>query len=321
MLKFPLIAIGILLLMAANAQTASAQGYPSKPIRLIIAWPAGGTTDIVGRLIGQKMSEHWKQAVVIDNRGGAGGNIGTELAVKTAADGYTILLGTMGTHTMNRFLYRRMAFDSINDVTPISLVSNTASVLVAHPSLPARNVKELVALAKARPGQLNFASGSSFYQLCGEQFKIRAKINLVNIPYKGGGPAVIDLLAGHVETLFTGAPAAMSHIKSGRLRVLAVTNSKRAAALPEVPTIGETIPGYEFNNWAGIMLPAGAPRAIVDRLNVEIVRILSLPDVRAKFIGMGAEATSSTPEQFAALLQSDVEKMGKIIKAAGLSPE
>jgi len=290
-------------------------------MRLIVPWPASGTTDIIGRLVGQKISENWRQPVVVENRGGANGNIGTDVALKAPADGYTLLLGTMSTHAMNQYLYSRMAFDPINGVTPVSQVSNTASVLVSHPSLPVRNIRELVALAKAKPGQLNFASGSSFFQLCGEQLKMLAKIDFVHVPYKGGGPAVTDLLGGQVETLFTGVPAALPHIKSRRLRVLAVTNSKRAAALPEVPSIGETIRGYELNNWAGMMLPAGAPRAMVDRLNAEVVRILNLPDVREKFLGMGAEATPTTPEQFATVLRSDAERMGRVIKAAGMSAE
>lgn len=307
-------------LSSACAQTTpgAAQSYPSRSLRLIVPWPAGGTTDILGRIIGQKLSENWKQPVIVENRSGASGNIGTEFALKSPPDGYTLLLGTMSTHSMNQFLYQKMTFDPLNDLTPVSLVSNSASVLVAHPSLPARNVHDLLALARTRPGQLNFASGSSFFQLCGEQMKIMARVNLVHISYKGGGPAVTDLLGGHVETLFTGAPAAMPYIKSGRLRALAVTNSKRAAALPDVPTMGETIPGYAFNNWAGIMLPAGAPRTIVDQLNTEIAHMLKTPGVREKLLGMGTDPSPSTPEEFNSVMRADAEKMGKLIKAAGL---
>ncbi len=307
------ILLGALLVFAAHAQV-----YPAKPIRLVVPWPAGGTTDILGRIVGQKLSETWAQPVVTDNRGGASGNIGTEAVVKSPADGYTLLFGSMSTHTMNQFLYSRMAYDPVTDVAPISLVANVASVLVAHPSLPARNVKELIALAKARPGQLNFASGSSVYQLCGELLKLTAGINMVHVPYKGGSQALIDLLGGQVEMLFTGAPVTMPHVKSGKLKVLAVTNSKRATVLPDVPTIGETLPDYEFNNWYGVFAPAGTPRAIIDRVNAEVARVLGLPDIREKFMALGADPTPSTPERFAAVIRTDAERAGRIIKAAGV---
>jgi tripartite-type tricarboxylate transporter receptor subunit TctC len=302
---------------SVHAQSPAA-GYPAKPIRIIVPWPAGGTTDILARIVGQKLSELAGQPVVIDNRGGASGNIGSEVAIRSAADGYTLLFGSMSTHTMNQFLYSKMAFDPVNDVTPISLVANVASVLAAHPSLPAKNVKELVALARARPGQLNFASGSSVYQLCGELLKMTARIDIVHVPYKGGSQAVTDLLGGQIEMLFTGAPVTMPHIKAGRLKVLAVTNSKRAAVLPDVPTIGEALPGYELNNWYGVMAPPATPRALVDRLNAEVLRILALSEIREKFLTLGADPTPTTPEQFAAVIRTDSERAGRIIKAAGV---
>mgnify|MGYP003860361129 CR=1 FL=1 len=288
---------------------------------MIVPWPAGGTTDILGRIVGQKLGEAWGQTVVIDNRGGASGNIGSEVAVKSPPDGYTLLLGSMSTHTMNPFLYNKMSWDPINDVAPVSLVATVASVLVAHPSLPAKNVKELIALAKARPGQLNFASGSSVYQLCGELLKLTAKIDLVHVPYKGGSQAITDLMGGQVELLFTGAPVTMPHIKSGKMKVLAVTNGKRAAVLPDVPTIGETLPGYEFNNWYGLLLPPGAPRALVDRLNADLVRILATPDLRERFLVLGADPSPSTPERFATVIRTDAERAGRIIKAAGVKAD
>jgi tripartite-type tricarboxylate transporter receptor subunit TctC len=296
MLKYLPAFCGALFLPAAHAQV-----YPAKSIRVIVPWPAGGTTDILGRIVGQKLNEGWGQPVVIDNRGGASGNIGTEVAVKSPADGYTLLFGSMSTHTMNQFLYSRMSYDPVADVAPISLVANVASVLVSHPSLPAKNVKELIALARARPGQLNFRVGQQRYQLCGELLKMTARIDLVHVPYKGGSQALTDLLGGQIEMLFTGAPVTMPHIKSGKLKVIAVTNSKRAAVLPDVPTIGETLPGYEFNNWYGVMAPAGTPRPIIDRLNAEVARILALPEIREKFMGLGAEPIPSTPEKFAAV--------------------
>jgi tripartite-type tricarboxylate transporter receptor subunit TctC len=304
--------------VALTLQLAHAQSYPAKPIRLIVPWPPGGTGDIIGRIIGQKLNESLQQPVVVDNRGGAGGNIGTEVVTKSPADGYTLLLATMSTHSMNQFLYSRMAFDPINDLAPISLVADVASVLVAHPSLPANNVKELITLARSKPRQLNFASGSSFFQLSGELFNTMAQVEIVNVPYKGGGPAVIDLMGGQVEMLYTGAPAAMPHVKSGRLKIIAVTNSKRSAALPDVPTIAESLPGYELNNWYGFMAPLNTPRTIVNRLNAEIAAMLARPEVAVKFLSIGADPLPSTPERFLTVMKTDAEKSGKIIKAAGL---
>ena len=283
-------------------------------------WAPGGTTDILARDIGQKVSEKWGQPVVIDNRGGAAGNIGSEAVVRSPADGYTLLLGTMSTHAMNQFLYSKMAFDPVNDLAPVSLVANVATVLVVHPSLPVSTVNELIALAKAKPGQLNFASGgiASFNQLCAELLMMMAKVDIVHVPYKGGGPAVADLVGGKVDMLFTGAPVTMSHIKSGKLKLLAVTDTQRSAALPDTPTMGETLPGYEFNNWYGIMAPAGTPRPVIDWLNTEILRILALSDVRERFTGLGADPTPSTPERFGAVMKADAEKWGRIIKQAGV---
>jgi tripartite-type tricarboxylate transporter receptor subunit TctC len=299
---------------------AGAQPYPSKPVRLVVPWAPGGTTDILARILGQKMGEKWGQPVLVENRGGAAGNIGTEAVVRAPADGYTLLLGTMSSHAMNQFLYASMTFDPVKDLAPVSLVANVATVLVVHPSLPVNNVNELVALAKAKPGQLNFASGgvASFNQLCAELLKMTAKIDIVHVPYKGGGPAVADLVGGKVDMLFTGAPVTISHIKAGRLKLLAVTDSKRAAALPDTPTVGESLPGFEFNNWYGIMAPAGTPRPIVEFLNAEVLRILALPEVREKFAALGADPTPSTPERFGAVMAADAEKWGRVIKQVGV---
>lgn len=299
---------------------ASAQAYPAKPVRLIVPWAAGGTTDILGRILGQKMSEKWGQPVLIDNRGGAAGNIGTEAMVRAPADGYTLLLGTMSTHAMNQFLYAGMSFDPVKDLAPVSLVASVATVLVVHPSLPVTTVNDLITLARSKPGQLNFASGgvASFNQLCAELLKMMAKIDIVHVPYKGGGPAVADLVGGKVDLLFTGAPVTMAHIKSGRLKLLAVTDSRRVAALPDTPTVGETLPGFEFNNWYGFMAPAGTPRPIVDFLNAEVQRILALADVRERLAGLGADPTPSTPERFGAVMTADAEKWGRVIRQVGV---
>jgi tripartite-type tricarboxylate transporter receptor subunit TctC len=313
----------ILLLLVSLPLAAAAQVYPSKPVRMIVPWAPGGTTDILGRVIAQKMGEKWGQPVVVENRGGAAGNIGTEAAARSPADGYTILLGTMSSHAMNPFLYARMSFDPVKDVAPVSLVANVATVLVVPPSLPVSNVNELIALARSKPGQLNFASGgiASFNQLCAELLKMMAKIDIVHVPYKGGGPAVADLVGGKVEMLFTGAPVTMPHIKAGRLKVLAVTDSQRSAALPDTPTMSEALPGYEFNNWYGLMAPAGTPRPLVDLLNAEVHRILALPDVKERFSGLGADPMPSTPERFGAVMRADAEKWGKVIRDAGVKAE
>jgi len=302
---------------------ALAQNYPVKPVRMIVPWAPGGTTDILGRVIAQKMSEKWGQPVLVENRGGAAGNIGGEAAVRAPADGYTLLLGTMSSHAMNQFLYATMSFDPVADVAPISLVANVATVLVVHPSLPVNSVNDLVALARSKPGQLNFASGgvASFNQLCAELLKMQAKIDIVHVPYKGGGPAVADLVGGKVDLLFTGAPVTMSHIKAGKLKVLAVTDSQRSAALPGTPTMSESLPGYEFNNWYGIMAPASTPRSIIELINTEVHRSLALPEVRERFSGLGADPTPSTPEKFAAVMKADAEKWGRIIKQAGVRAE
>ena len=315
--------IAVLVLLPFAAPHAAAQSYPTKPVRMIVPWAPGGTTDILGRVIAQKMGEKWGQPVLVENRGGAAGNIGTEAAARSPADGYTLVLGTMSSHAMNQFLYEKMSFDPVADLAPISLVANVATVLVVNPSLPVKNVNELIALARAKPGQLNFASGgiASFNQLCAELLKMSTRIDIVHVPYKGGGPAVADLVGGKVDMLFTGAPVTMSHIKSGRLKVLAVTDSQRSAALPDTPTMGESVPGYEFNNWYGIMAPAGTPRPLIDLLNAEVHRILALPDVRERFSGLGADPTPSTPEKFATVMKADAEKWGRIIKQAGVRAE
>ncbi|MGH8617573.1 MAG: Bug family tripartite tricarboxylate transporter substrate binding protein, partial [Burkholderiales bacterium] len=299
------------------------QAYPSKPVRLIVPWPAGGTTDILGRVIGQKLSETWGQPVVIENRGGAAGNIGTEVVVRAPADGYTLLFGNMGTHATNQFMYTGMTFDPVTDLAPLSLIANVGTVLVVHPNLPVKNVKDLVALAKARPGQLDYASGGvgSFNQLCAELLTLMTKINIVHVPYKGGAPAVADLLGGHVAMLFTGAPVTMSHIKAGKLKILAVTDSKRVGALPNVPTVGESIPGYEFNNWYGFLAPLKLPRAQVDKVNADLAKVLALPDVKERFSTLGADITPSTPEKFGALMKADAEKWGKVVKAAKIKAD
>lgn len=324
MLRYlPVFFICALFVSSAQAQTAATgagQPYPFKLIRIVVPWPAGGTTDIIGRIIGQKLNESWGQPVIIDNRPGASGSVGSEMVARSAPDGYTLLVVSMGTLTMNQFV-SKLNYDPVTDLAPISLVASVPAVLAAHPSLPVNDVKGLIALAKAKPGQLNVASGSNAYELAIELLKMRGHVDMVHVRYKGGGVAINDLLGGHMMLVITGAPAVTPHAKSKKLKMLAVTTSQRAIDLPHVPTIGETLPGYEFNNWTGILAPASTPRPVIEKLNAEVVRILELPALNQTFRGLGAEATRSTQQEFERVLKSDAEKWGKLIKATGFRPD
>jgi tripartite-type tricarboxylate transporter receptor subunit TctC len=304
----------------AHAQAAAGAAYPVKTVRLIVPWPAGGTTDIVGRVMAQKLGESLGQSVVVDNRPGASGSVGTEAMVRAPADGHTLLVSSMGTHTMNQFL-QKLAYDPVEDVAPVSMLVDVPAALVAHPSLPLRTVREVVAAAKARPGHLNVASGSNAYQLFLELFKSTANIRIEHVRYRGAGPAMNDLLGGQIEMLITGLPAITPHAKLGKLRVIGVTNAKRATAMPDVPTFGETLPGVEFNNWTAIFARAGTPGPVIDRLNAEAQRILALPDVRERFLGLGAEPVPSTSQALARTLKQDAARWGKLIKATGMQPD
>ena len=301
-----------------------AQNYPAKPVRLIVPWPAGGTTDILGRVIGQKLNEAWGQPVVIENRGGAAGNIGTELVVKAPPDGYVLLFGNMGTHATNQFMYSGMTFDPVADLAPISLIANVGTVLVVHPNLPVKNVKELVALAKKRPGQLDFASGGvgSFNQLCAELLKMETGINIVHVPYRGTGPALIALIAAEVHLMFPSAGGAMPHVRSGKLRGLAVTSAQPSALAPGLPTVAASgLQGYESTTIYAMFVPAKTPATIINRLNQEIVQILKSPDSKDRLIAGGVEAIGSSPEQLASTVKADVSKWGKLIKELGIRAE
>ena len=320
MLKLGSLVLLILALSAAQAQTPAgnaAQTYPSKIIRLIVPWPAGGTTDIVGRVVAQKLSESLGRSVVVDNRPGASGSVGTEAMVGAPADGHTLLVSSMGTHAMNQF-FNKLNFDPVEDVAPLSMLVSVPAALVAHPSVPFSDVKDLVAAAKAQPGRLNVASGSNSYQLFLELLKSTAGIRMEHVRYRGAGPAMNELLGGQIEMLITGLPAITPHAKAGKLKLIAVTNSTRARAMPDVPTFNETVPGVEFNNWTAIFTRAGTPRAVIDKLNAEVVRILNLPDVRERFMGLGAEPVASTPQELGDTIRKDAALWGKIIKATGI---
>jgi tripartite-type tricarboxylate transporter receptor subunit TctC len=305
------------------AAATHAQNYPAKPVRVITPFTAGSAIDTLARVLGQKLGDTWGQQVVIDNRIGANGIIGTEAAAKAPPDGYTVYLGNISTLAVNPHLYLKLPYDALRDFAPVTLAATIPVVLVVHPSLPVKSVRELIALAKAHPGQLNYASGGtgSAQHLPMEMLRVDTGINIVHVPYKGGAPAVADLLGGHVAMLFTGAPVTMSHIKAGKLKILAVTDSKRVGALPDVPTVGESLPGYEFNNWYGFLAPLKLPRALVDKVNADLARVLALPDVKERFTTLGADITPSTPERFGTVMKADAAKWGKVVKAAGIKAD
>ena len=304
----------------AAGHSHAQQAYPTKPIRMICPFPPGGTTDVVARLVAQKLTEAWKEQVVVDNRTGAGGIIGTELAAKAPADGYTVLLGSITTHAVNPALYKKLNFDPIKDFTPVTLVVSSPQLLAVHPSVAAKSVKELIALAKAKPGQLNYGSagvGTSPH-LTFELFKSMAGIDAVHVPYKGTGPAITELIAGQVHMMITGVVALMPHVKSGRLRGIAVTSAKRVAALPDLPTVAESgVPKFDVSSWFGVFLPAGTPKPIVAKMNGEIRKIVDIPDVRQKLISQGADPETNTPEEFAAYVKSEMVKWGKVVRDTG----
>ena len=294
--------------------------YPAKAIRYVVPFPAGGPLDIVARAIGQELNKSWGQAVVIDNRPGAGGNIGADLVAKAPADGYTILMGAVSTHAINVTLYNKLPYDPIRDFAPVTLITSVPNVLVVHPSVPANNVKELIALAKSRPGQLNFASGStgSAGHLAGELFNSMAGVRMTHIPYKGAAPAVVDLMAGHVSLMFDNISSALPNIKATRVRALAVTTLKRSPLLPQLPTISDAgLRGFDIATWFGIFAPAGTPPDIVARLNGEIVRILHTPEMKERLALLGAEPIGNKPDEFAAFVRAEIPKYAKVIQASG----
>jgi tripartite-type tricarboxylate transporter receptor subunit TctC len=315
---------GVLLAAALAPPCAAAQGYPTKAIRMIVPFPPGGPNDILGRVVAQKLTEQLGQQVVIDNRGGAGGTIGAELAARAVPDGYTLLLGGTASLSINPGLHRKLPYDPLKDFAPVSLVGTAPSILVTHPSLPVKAVGDVIALARAKPGQLNFASAGigTPPHLAGELFKSMAGVDMVHVPYKGGGPALVDLIAGQVNMYFSGISAALPLVKDGKLRGIAVTSAKRTALMPDTPTIAESgLPGYEVGNWYAIVAPAATPKAIVVRLNHEIVTALAVQDVKKRFVELAADPVGSTPEELLKYNRSEIAKWAKVIKSAGIKPE
>ncbi len=309
--------VGIAALSIMSGNNAHAQDYPEKPMKLVVPFAAGAAADMVGRLIAGKLGDAWKQQVVVDNRGGAGTVIGTDLVAKSPPDGYNLLLVTP-TFIINATGIRKLPYDSIRDFAPVTLFASTPLVMVVHPSLPVKSVKELMTLATARPGTINYASAGngSPTHLGMEIFRLSGA-RMSHIPYKGAAPALTDVLGGQVPLMLTSIIAAQPHIKVGRVRALAVTTAKRSAVLPDVPAVGETVPGYEVLNWWGIVVPGGTPAAIVDRLHAEMARSLREPDVRERLAREGAEPVGSKPAEFADFIRRDIAKWTRVVKETG----
>jgi tripartite-type tricarboxylate transporter receptor subunit TctC len=316
----PRFLMSVLLLGTSLISHAQSQ-YPNKPIRLIIGFPAGGSTDIVGRIVAQKLGERLGQTIVVENRGGAGGTIGTDAAAKAAPDGYTLTLGTTSTMAVAPGAYSKLGYDPIKSFSPISLVAVTPYLLVVNPQVPAKSLAELVALVKSQPGKLNYASAGngSTTQLATEMLNDVTGMKMTHIPYKGNAAADLAILSNQVEVLFGSMPALLQHAKTDKLRALAVGSATRSSALPEIPTVAELgYPGFEAALWLGVLAPAGTPKPIIDKLNKELVAIAATPDFKAAMDRNGADATSNTPEQFASLIQNEVGKYGSITKRLGI---
>ena len=312
------------LVLLAFASTADAQSWPSKPIRIISPYPPAGANDLLARISAPKLSEQLGQPVVVENRAGATGNIGAELVAKAPADGYTLLMGQAGNLTINISLMAKIPFDPVRDFSPVTMVASTPNVLVVHPSLPVRTVKDLIALAKAKPGQINYATSGigSPGHLAAELLNKSAGIRLVHIPYKGAAPALLDVVAGNAHLYFTSAVSAQPFIPSGRLRMVAVASAKRSPSLPEVPTVAEAgFPEFDVSSWWGVVAPASTPREVVMRLQTEIHRVIALPEIRAKLAEQGLDIATNTPEQFAAYIKSETAKWAKLIREVGVKPE
>lgn len=307
-----------ILTAATFGTTALAQNYPSRPLRMIIGFPPGGPTDLIARLVGQHLFETFNQPVVIDNRPGAGGSVAGLLMVKSAPDGHTLFVASNGEIAISPSLYKKMTYDTERDIAPVSRIGGAQLVLIVHPSVPAHSVKELVALAKAKPGAINFASSGigSTAQLASELLKFTAGIDIVHVPYKGAGPALTETMGGQVQMLITGFSAAQTHIRSGKLRALGVTGANRVKAMPDLPTIGESVPGYQMMSWYGLFTTLGTPPTIVNRLHGEVAAMLKRPDFFDKLVGLGMEPEASTPQAFAVQIKEEKSKWAKVIQLA-----
>jgi tripartite-type tricarboxylate transporter receptor subunit TctC len=314
--------IWILVALIVFSGNVLSQGYPVKPIRLIVPFPPGGSNDIVGRTFAQQLGERLGQSVVVDNRGGAGGTIGTDIAAKAAPDGYTLLLISVA-HAFNQSMYKKLPYDADKAFVPVAILGSGPVALTVHPSVPAHSVAELIALAKEKPGVLNLASAGigSFQHMSGELFKLHAKVNIVHIPYKGGGPAMADTIAGQAQVMLASFIQVIPHVKSGKLRLLGTSGAKRNALFPDVPTIGETLPGYEATNWWGIIAPAGTPQPILDKLHSEFEVILKSNETKKRMESEGADVVRMSPAEFGRFINAETAKWAKVVKEAGITAE
>jgi tripartite-type tricarboxylate transporter receptor subunit TctC len=308
------------MLCGATAALAQTAAYPTKPIRMIVPFPPGGPTDVVARLIGHKLSERWGQQVVVDNRAGAGGTIGAELGARATPDGHTLVMGSTANMAVNVTLYPKLSYDPVNDFTAVNLAAITPNLFVVHPSHPANSVTEFIAIAKAKPGSVNYATGGvgTPSHLAAELFKTMAGVNMTHVPYKGSIPALTDIMGGQVTLMFDSMASALPLVKSGKLKALAQTGAKRASAVRDLPTVAESgLPGYEVAGWFGVFAPAGTPRDIVLKLSNEITQVLALPDVKARYATLGIEPGPAHPDEFAAFLKSEITKWAKVIRDSG----
>ncbi len=310
-------------MLAGAGPSALAQTFPAKPVRIIVAFPPGGGADIVARTMSPRLSEFLGQQVIVDNRAGAAGIVGTDLAAKSPPDGHTIFLGTLGNLSVNSLLYPKLPFDVGRDFAPLTLVVAVTFMLYSHPSFPVKTVKDLIALAKTRSGHVNYASSGvgGAPHLSAELFNSMAGVKMVHIAYKGSGPSFIDLLGGQVPITFDSMVQGLPYVKSGKLRAVATLGPKRSPVLPDVPTVGETLPGYEVVNWFGTVVPAGTPRDVVSRLHTEVVKVLRLPEIRERLVAQGTDPVGNTPEEFGAFMKSETAKWAKVIKEADIRAE
>jgi tripartite-type tricarboxylate transporter receptor subunit TctC len=320
---YPLLSACLFALATAAAVPAAAQSYPAKPVRFVIPFPPGGPTDILGRVVSARLAEAWAVPVVPDNRPGAGGNIGTEQCARSPADGYTVCMLSIA-QTISPSIYPRLAFDPARDFAHVTLLATLPSLLVVHPSLPARSVRELVALARARPGALSYASGGAgtSTQLLMEWFKLEAGVNIVHVPYKGSGPALVDQISGQIEVAFTTIIAVLPYIQGGRLRAIAVSTRERFPTLPAVPPVAESgLKDFDGGSWQGLVMPAGSPREAVSRTSLDLIRMLRAPETRERILAMGGITLGNSPEEFSVFVRTEMEKWAKVVKAAGIRVE
>lgn len=320
MIAFVRLSVILLAFAVLTPLAAAQQVYPNKPVRIIVPFPPGGTTDIVGRTIAENLSGSWGQSVIVENRAGASGTVGVDAAAKSAPDGYTLVLGVTGPLTIMPGINPQLPYDPLRDLVPITLVAAVPSVIAVHPSVPARDLRELIALAKSQPGKLSFASGGTgtSVHIAGELLKSMAGIDILHIPYKGGAPALNDVMGGQVSMIIENMPQLLPHVRAGKIRALAVTTQERSAALPDLPAVAEILPGYAATTWFGLLAPAGTPQDIIKKVQADVAKIVTLPGVKERLASLGAEVIASTPDAFAAHLRSEKLRFAKVIKDAGI---